>query len=503
VIEAAVAQLRFAASLVFGLPLDPRSLERLVGALRETLEEFGALGPEGAELLGGPALAEADRREIQLRRFRQQATRAARETAYYAELFGRLGLEPGRLGWEDLSSLPVTPKAALREAPDGFVRPKARPFLRAMTTGTTGRPTSVAFSARELRVIAALSAIGFLASGQLGPEDVVQISTGARGTLGNLGLAGACAHTGATVYLAGVIEPAEALALLAQPQRLPGKKPRASVLSTYPSYLGELVECGLRLGYGPADFGLERVLIGGEVVTAGLQARARRLLGEVEFVESYAMTETIPFGGTCCEQGHLHFEPVHGLLEVLDPACGAQAGVGEVGTLAATPLPPFRETTLLLRYDTRDAVRVLAEPLTCGRGGAPATGPIEGKLDLAVRHAGGWTTPRDVLEALEALDDVPLPARCGFWPVPGGVAVEVVTPDDRTKLRKAIGQGLEARAVPVCELHLVEGPGQLRHALPLRCDLRDAAFGPRPGDGESSRRAAQRPRAAGLESAPR
>ena len=481
----ALAQLRFAASLVFGLPFDPRSLEHLVGALRETRDEFGALGPEGAELLGGPLVDEADRREIQLRRFRQQATRAASETRYYGELFGRLDLEPRRLSWSDLPALPVTPKAALREAPDAFVRPKARPFLRALTTGTTGRPTSVSFSERELRVMAALSAIGFLSSGLLGPEDVVQISTSARGTLGNLGLAGACARIGATVYLAGVIEPEQALALLAETRRLPGWKPRTSALSSYPTYLGELVESGLRLGYRPVDFGLERVFIGGEVVTEGLKARSRRLFGEVAFDETYAMTETIPFGGSRCEAGHLHFEPVHGLLEVLDPTTAAPIAPGALGTLVATPFPPFRETTVLLRYDTRDVVRSLAEPLACSRADAPATGPIEGKLDVAVRHAHGWTTPRDVLEALEARDEVPLPARCGFWGVAGGVAVEAVARDDGPAARRAIEQGLEARGVPLRALHLRVRASQLERPLPLRCDLREAVFRPPTDDHRS------------------
>jgi phenylacetate-coenzyme A ligase PaaK-like adenylate-forming protein len=39
----------------------------------------------------------------------------------------------------------------------------------------------------------------------------------------------------------------------------------------YPSYLGQLVEEAKRLGYGPGDFGLERIMAGGEVVTAGLK----------------------------------------------------------------------------------------------------------------------------------------------------------------------------------------------------------------------------------------
>jgi phenylacetate-coenzyme A ligase PaaK-like adenylate-forming protein len=475
--ETAVAQLRFAASLVFGLSIDPRSLERLVQALRATIDEFGTIGPEAQELLGGPTLDQADWREIQLRRFRQQAGRAARETGYYAELFGHLDLEPRRLQWDDLSRLPVTPKAALREMPAAFVRQTARPCLRAMSTGTTGRPTSVSFSERELRVIAALSAIGFLSSGHLRPEDVVQISTSSRGTLGNLGLAGACSHIGATVYLAGIIEPERALALLMERQPSPGKKPRASALNTYPSYLGELVERGLHLGYGPADFGLEQIFVGGEVVTDGLKHRARTLFGDVVISETYAMTETIPFGGTRCEAGHLHFEPIHGLVELLDVTTGAPAAPGQLGTLVVTPFPPFRETTVLLRYDTRDGARAVDGPLTCSRKDVPATGPIEGKLDFAVRHAGGWTTPRDVLEALEGCDVVPLPARCGLWAEDGGVAVEVAVPE-APAARQAIEHALESRAIPLRALRLVAAPDDLMHPLPLRCDLREAGFRP-------------------------
>jgi hypothetical protein len=75
----------------------------------------------------------------------------------------------------------------------------------------------------------------------------VQISTSARTILGNLGLAGACARIGALANLTGMVGPAQALALHTERHHIVGRKPRASVLSAYPSYLGELVECGLRL----------------------------------------------------------------------------------------------------------------------------------------------------------------------------------------------------------------------------------------------------------------
>jgi phenylacetate-CoA ligase len=476
-LETAVAQLRVAASLVFGVPFAPWSLDTLVAAARDTRREFGSLDREGADLLMGPALDEKTRREMQLRRFRSQAQRAVRETPYYADRFANLGLRPAHLSYEDIGRLPLTSKEALRDEPDAFVRHTSRPILRAMTTGTTGRPTCVSFSASELHTIVSLSAIGFLSSNDLNEGDIVQLSTGARGTLGNLSLAGACTRVGAQLYLAGVIEPAAALALLAEPRHLAGKKPRTSALSIYPSYLGELVECGLAAGYRPADFGLERIFLGGELVTAGLRERCQRLFGPLRLVEGYAMTETFPCGGARCAEGHLHFTPAHALQEVHNPDTGAAAAPGEAGSLVATPFPPFRDTTILLRYDTEDMVRALAETLSCELRHLPATSDVLGKRRLSVRHEGGWTFPRGVLEAL---DEVPLPARCGFWAVPGGVAVEACVRASTPRARAAVERSLGEWGVPLRELHLVEDARELRHPLPIRCDLKEASFGPSP-----------------------
>jgi phenylacetate-coenzyme A ligase PaaK-like adenylate-forming protein len=352
--------------------------------------------------------------------------------------------------------------------------------LRTTTTGTTGTPTSVSFSAYELRTIVALAELAHHFSGSIDASDIVQISTSARAALGNLALGGASARIGALVSLSGIVDPAHTLALLAAEQRIPGKKRRVSVLSIYPSYLGELVECGLRSGYRPADFGLERLFVGGELVTAGLRARCQHLFGPVEIIENYALTETAPFGGTRCSEGHLHFDLSHGLLEVLNPETGAPAPPGALGTIVATPFPPFRDTTILLRYDTEDLVRPVAGPLTCNLRTLPATTAILGKLRGAVRHDDGWTTPRDVAEALEAIEAVPLPARYGVWAVPGGVAVEVVARADTPAARRAIAARLEERGVPLRSLCLVSDRTQLRCPAPLRCDLREQSFSPSP-----------------------
>ncbi len=475
-LETAFAQLRFAASVVFGLPFSTRSLDRLVDGLLATRREFGMIGAEGAELLAGPALDETTRREMQTRRFRAQAVHGANETAYYGALFERIGLDPARLSYADIARIPITPKEALRDNPDAFVRRSARPCFRTTTTGTTGRPTSICFSQRELHTYVALGSIHHLMHQQVGPEDIVLISTSARATLGNTCFAGACARVGAQISLGGLVDPALTLALLAERRHLAGKKSRVSVLSIYPSYLGELITEGLRRGYRMSDFGLERIFTGGEIVTAGLKERCRELFGDVAFIEGYGMTEPWPFGGSLCAEGHLHFEPSQGLLEVLDAETGVPARPNDAGSLILTPFAPFRETTIVLRYDTQDAVRALDGPLTCALRQLPATSNLLGKLRLSVRHEHGWTFPRDVLEALEATAEVPLPARCGFWAVPAGVAVEVVVRRETPGTHGAIERALEARCVPVRELHLVEEPRQLQQPLPLRCDLRETSF---------------------------
>lgn len=144
----------------------------------------------------------------------------------------------------------------------------------------------------------------------------------------------------------------------------------------------------------------------------------------------------------------------------------------------ATPFAPYRQTMPLLRYNTEDDVHVLDAAPTCRLRHLPATGHLLGKLRLSARHDRGWTFPRQVAEALEAVEEVPLPARCGFRAVPGGVAVEVVARADTPSVRWAIERSLEEQGVPVRALFVAADRRQLRSPLPWRCDLREAVFSP-------------------------
>lgn len=474
--ESLVAQVRFATSILLGRPFHLPALDRLIATLMATEQEFGALTGAANELVHGPILDEETRRDLQLRRFRQQAQRGASETSFYRDLFARLALDPKRLTLAQIGAIPPVTKATVQARLGAFARQRQQPTLLTMTTGTTGQPTGMLFTAHELALFSALGALTYLFQRQITAQDIVQVSTSSRALLGNGAFMGACQRVGALVYQTGIIEPCQALRLLSASHAIAGKKRRPSVLLTYPSYLGRLVAAGAAMGMTPADFGLERIILGGEIVTAGVKARSQALFGPVIFQEGYGITESWPFGATQCEAGHLHFEPSHGLLEVLAPETGQAAQPGQLGTLVLTPFAPYRESVVLLRYDTQDLVRVLDEPCTCSLRHLPATSQLLGKRRLSVPTPGGWVTPRAVLEAVEALDEIPLPARCGFWAQDDGVAVAVATPANSACLRQWLTERLLAHGVPLRALHLVANPAELHQPLPWRGDLHEQTF---------------------------
>jgi phenylacetate-CoA ligase len=473
-IETAIHQLRFVLSIAFGLRFSPRSLERFVASMQETIAEFGSLGSESTELVNGVTLDADTQREVITRRFRTQAKRAAQETPYYADLFAQLQLNPNELQYEDIVRIPFTTKNAVRSHPDAFVSSRRHPYIRATTTGTTGNPTSIYFSQHEMRVYFALTAMALLANRTLASDDIIQISVSGRGMLGNVCLAGAAAHIGATVYQTGVIEPEYALRMLLDKNSFKGKKSQTSILYTYPSYLGYLVEHGLAEGYKPADFGLEKISVGGEIVTEGLKERAECLFGDIQWLEGYGITELWPLGGNRTKEGLLEFELPQGLIEIINPLTGTPAQPGEIGTIVGTPFPPFRETTLLLRYDTEDLVRL---PLQQSSHRL-STSDILGKKSLSIFHSDGWTTPRDVLEALERLEAVPLPAQFGISVCGNGVGVEIVTRTQNKHLQQQIGASLEANGIPLRALTLCQSPEDLTNPYPLRGNLREVMFTP-------------------------
>ncbi|HET9442789.1 MAG TPA: AMP-binding protein, partial [Acidimicrobiales bacterium] len=321
--------------------------------------------------------------------------------------------------------------------------------------GTTGIPTSFWFSRYELELAASLSAVSMIVSGGLGPEDVFQICVSSRAVLGLRNTMDACHLVGTACFLTGIIDPAETLARLVVPICLPGKKDRVSVMSVNPTYLGMLLQEAGRRGYGPGDFGLERIFCGGEILTESLRRRAEAAFG-APITDNYAMTETFPLAGLVCRGGHLHVAADQGLVEVLHPDTFEPTAPGEVGSLVITPFPPYRETMPLLRLATGDLVRRLTGEPACELAGLPATSPLLGKAALSQEAGGRPLHQRDVLELLERGDELPLPCRYALEPAAGGFLLHVLAPGGDPALRRRLEHEAAAGGLPVAGVRLHE-----------------------------------------------
>lgn len=471
----ALSQLRYGAAVLGNRRIRPQDLERIAGDLIATLAEFGDPGEDSALLPGqGAAIDPEVRRTVLRRSLRATARAAVRHTAYYGHVFGELGLDAESMDEQAWTQIPVTPKAALRGMPGAFVSSASAPALLALTTGTSGTPTSVWFSRDEIRTVIALSTISGALGLGLRPRHTVAYAGCSRATMPLLNAEESTTRLGASFVQLGTVAPEIVVDRLAAPLGLPGKAPQITHLTTSASYLSALVQHAEREGWRPGDFGLEGVSVGGEILSAPLRRRAEEVFG-VAPASAYLATETLPSGGTPCSQGHLHHTTEFGHLEVLDPHSWEPTVPGDVGVLVHTPFVPYRDCTLLLRYATGDLVRLPEAAPDCELAHVPATSPVVGRwsgpLSLRVRT-------RDVLDLLEAEPDIPLPVRYALTERPGeGVLLHVLV---RALPAAALRRRLEERAagagLAVDGLVLYGDRSDMPPTGPVRADLREHSF---------------------------
>jgi phenylacetate-CoA ligase len=235
-----------------------------------------------------------------------------------------------------------------------------------------------------------------------------------------------------------------------------------------------------RRGLGPGDFTLRSISTGGEVLSPTLAAAAAEAFGVPGVNDLFGMTEVLPVSGRTCSQGHLHHDINTGYVEFLDLDTGEPAAPGALATVVITPFFPYRECMPVFRYDTRDVVRRLPdEPLNCEVAGLPGVSKIVGKADQLLRTGSGVVTPRQLVEAIDALPSQPWPAR--FRAVLDDSGKLVLTlPEYAVEGLGHLGavSHFAERGLDV-DLGLV--PDEEAQSLrPLRCDLRETTFVARP-----------------------
>jgi phenylacetate-coenzyme A ligase PaaK-like adenylate-forming protein len=403
--ETGVRQFRLALGMVWGRRLDPGNVARLVGDVLATLAEFGEPGTDADELINGPMADPEIRLDIANRCLRRTARRLAAQSPFYARRFTSAHVDPAKLDIAGLRAIPVTVRADLTERPGDFRCTDVPAYLATRTTGTTGRPAEVWLSRYEMELWAALSALASVLRDALRPGDVMQVNLSSRSTAALHLTVNGCRLAGAGCRPLGIVPPEAALDSLAEDG--------GTILLTCPSYLAELVTAAQCRGMGAGDFRLRRVAVGGEVLSASLARAAARTFGVPVVEDPYSMTEVAPVTGQACGQGHQHYDLNMGLTELIDLDTGEPAAPGALGTLVITPYFPYRDCMPVFRYDTRDVARCLPDaPLRCDLAGIPATSQLLGKADQMLRLPGGEVvTPRQLIEAIEALPTEPWPAR--------------------------------------------------------------------------------------------
>ena len=298
--------------------------------------------------------------KLQLERL-QATVRSAYETVpLHRARFDALGLVPQDIqSLDDLARLPFTVKSDLRDHyPFGmFTRPVEQLARLHASSGTTGKPTVVGYTADDLDTWANLMARSLHAAGAR-RGDVLHNAYGYGLFTGGLGAHYGAERLGAVVVPMSGGSTERQVALIMDFQ--------ARVLCATPSYALAIAEVAEQQGVDLRASALRVGLFGAEPWTDGMRREIERRLG-IRAVDVYGLSEIMGPGVACectCQNG-LHGWEDHFIFEVIDPDSGKVLPEGEAGELVITTLT--KQALPMLRYRTRDITRLTTAPCDCGR----------------------------------------------------------------------------------------------------------------------------------------
>ncbi|MGE5188512.1 MAG: phenylacetate--CoA ligase family protein [Gemmatimonadota bacterium] len=298
---------------------------------------------------------------LQGKRLRDLVERLHGAVPFYRRKLADAGFRPGDVrGLDDLSRLPFTTKDDLRETyPFGlFAVPMERVVRVHASSGTTGKPTVVGYTRRDIDTWAELMARS-LACGGTTKGDVVHNAYGYGLFTGGLG-----AHYGAEKIGAAVI-PASGGNTKRQIMLI--QDFGATILLCTPSYALNIAEVMSDEGVDPGTLRLKCGIFGAEPWTESMRKEIEKKL-KIAALDIYGLSEVIGPGVSCecIEEKHgLHVFEDHFIPEIIDPKTGKVLPYGEVGELVFTTVT--KEAFPLIRYRTRDLSRLTLKPCACGR----------------------------------------------------------------------------------------------------------------------------------------
>ena len=290
---------------------------------------------------------------LQLERLRWSLRHAYGNVPNYRARFDAAGVHPDDLRQlDDLRRFPFTMKADLRDNyPFGmFAVPREQIARIHASSGTTGRPTVVGYTQRDIDTWATLMARSIYAAGGR-PGMRVHVAYGYGLFTGGLG-----AHYGAERLGCAVI-PVSGGQTERQVQLIQDFAPE--VIMVTPSYMLAIADCFRGQGADPRATALRVGIFGAEPWTPAMRAEIEGIFG-LDAVDIYGLSEVMGPGVAqeCVEtKDGLHLWEDHFYPEIINPDTGEVLPDGEVGELVLTTLT--REAMPVLRYRTRDLTRLL------------------------------------------------------------------------------------------------------------------------------------------------
>ncbi|MFD4760999.1 phenylacetate--CoA ligase PaaK [Streptomyces sp. NPDC058439] len=290
---------------------------------------------------------------LQLERLRATLHHAYENVGHYRAAFDKAGLRPDDCRTlADLARFPFTTKADLRDNyPFGmFAVPEERVRRIHASSGTTGRPTVVGYTERDLDTWADMVARSIRAAGGR-PGQKVHVAYGYGLFTGGLG-----AHYGAE-RLGCTVIPASGGMTARQVQLIQDFRPE--IIMVTPSYMLTLLDEFERQGVDPRTTSLKVGIFGAEPWTEAMRREIEERFA-IDAVDIYGLSEVMGPGVAqeCVEtKDGLHIWEDHFYPEVVDPFTGEVLPDGEEGELVFTSLT--KEAMPVIRYRTRDLTRLL------------------------------------------------------------------------------------------------------------------------------------------------
>ena len=297
----------------------------------------------------------------------------------------------------DVQKLPFMFKQDLRDSyPNKIFTATQEELVRYhVSSGTTGKPTVVGYTQKDIDNWSTSLARGLTAIG-LGRGDVIQVSYGYGLFTGGLGMHYGAERIGATVLPTSVGNTERQIELMQDLE--------VTAIACTPSYLLHIGEVAEKMGIDiKKDTHLKAGILGAEPWTEGMRTRMENWLG-IKAYDIYGTSELSgPMFTECAEQNGFHIWSDIALVEVIDPKTGEQLEPGERGELTITMLQ--KEALPMIRYRIGDISSIDEEICPCGRT-SPRIKRIQGRVDDMLIIRGINVFPSQVEYTLMSIPEV-------------------------------------------------------------------------------------------------